>query len=708
LKHAIIGSETFCVNKSSGELTMGLQQWAKRGTAMGGRRRDRGRRARSLAIRPVESLEGRQLMTGNLSSGDMVLRWSEVGMDAARVDHGLNYPSEQFGPTRTSRAMAIESIAIYDAVANIDGTYQPYLTRAAVAPDASMDAAVAQAGHDTLAALYTHQVATFDQDLAADLSAIPDGPGKQAGIALGKLTAANILAARADDGSQKDAPGQPVHFTYCTQPGDWQADPLHPNATPLTPDWGSVTPFAMDSGTQFRLPPPPALDSPEYAAAFNEVKALGGGSADSPTTRTDEETTIGLFWGYDAQPGLCAPVRFYDQITDTIARQQGNTEVQNARLFVLVNVAMADAGIACWGDKYFYDFWRPVTAIRHAHQDGNPLTVADPDWTPLGAPADNGNGVNFTPPFPSYPSGHADFGGALFTVLKDFYGTDNIHFTIVSDEFNTITKDQNGVARPLVPRSYTSFTQAMVENARSRVYLGIHFQFDADNGIQQGSEIGNWVFGLVGHRAMSDNEAYVNKAYRDLTGQTPDPNTLAELTTDLNAGQARTQVVSAIENTDAYRTYVVTTEFLHLLGRVPTAKELKSDILLLERTGSQEQLEAQLMGTKEYLLHRGGGTVNGFLNAAYADLAGQAPSAQQQVALRRRLKAGASRSAIVRSIQKQPVACQYRVKVMFNELLRRAPDLTDSNDASNALLAGARPEDVMTSLMASDEYYAHL
>ena len=647
-------------------------------------------------------------MTGNLASGDMVLRWSEVGMEAAKVDHGLNYPTEQFGPTRTARAMAIESVAIYDAVAAVDGTYQPYLTHTTAAPDASMDAAVAQAGHDTLAGLYTHQAATFDQVLAADLSAIPDGLGKQAGIALGKLTAANILAARANDGSQKDAPGQPVNFTYGTQPGDWQADPLHPNAQPLTPDWGSVTPFATTSGTQFRLPPPPALDSPEYASAFNEVKTLGGGSADSPTTRTDEETAIGLFWGYDAQPGLCAPVRFYDQIAETIARQQGNTEVQNARLFLLVNVGMADAGIACWGDKYFYDLWRPVTAIRHADQDGNPLTIADPDWTPLGAPADNGNGVNFTPPFPAYPSGHADFGGALFTVLKDFYGTDNIHFTIVSDEFNTITKDQNGIARPLVPRSYTSFTQAMVENAQSRIYLGIHFQFDANNGIKQGSDIGNWVFGHVGQRAMSDTEAYVNKAYRDLTGENPNRNTLANLTADLDAAQTPTQVLSAIEHTDAYRTHVVTTEFLQLLGRVPTAKELKSNSVFLKRTGSQEKLEAQLMGTKEYLLHRGGGTVNGFLNAAYADMAGQAPSAQQQVALRRRVKAGASRSAIVRSIQKQPVACQNRVAVMFNQFLRRAPDLTGSNTASNALLASVRLEDVMTSLMASDEYHAHL
>ena len=175
-------------------------------------------------------------MSVNVASGDMVLRWNEIGMEAAKVDHGLNFPTEQFGPTRTSMATAIESVAIYDAVANIDGTYQPYLTRTTAAPSSSMDAAVAQSGHDTLAALYTHQAATFDRALAADLSAIPDGPSKQAGIAQGKLTAANILAARANDGSQQDAVGQPVNYIYGTQPGQWQADPLHPNATPLTPD----------------------------------------------------------------------------------------------------------------------------------------------------------------------------------------------------------------------------------------------------------------------------------------------------------------------------------------------------------------------------------------------------------------------------------------------------------------------------------------
>src|SRR5262249_13999577 len=155
-------------------------------------------------------------------------------------------------------------------------------------------------------------------------------------------------------------------------------------------------------------------------------------------------------------------------------------------MFMLVNVAMAEAAITCWETKYHYQFWRPITAIREAASgtgpsglgDGNPNTIGDPNWSPLGAPADNGNGTNFTPPFPSYTSGHATIGTALFATLAHFYGTDNISFTIISDEFNTITVDQNGQPRPLMPRSYTSFSEAADENAQSRIYIGVHFHFD--------------------------------------------------------------------------------------------------------------------------------------------------------------------------------------------------------------------------------------
>ena len=198
------------------------------------------------------------------------------------------------------------------------------------------------------------------------------------------------------------------------------------------------------------------------------------------TTRTPDETQIGIFWSYDT-PATGTPAVHYEEIAETIALQEHNSLTQDARLFGLVNLAMGDAGIAAWDTKYTYNRWRPITAIQLANTDGNPATVADPTWTPLGSPGDPGQ-PSFTPPFPSYVSGHATFGSALFTILTDFYGTDKLHFTLTSDLL------------PGVTRSYTSFSQASYENAISRIYLGIHFWFDETAGMKMGSEIANNVF----------------------------------------------------------------------------------------------------------------------------------------------------------------------------------------------------------------------
>jgi hypothetical protein len=187
-----------------------------------------------------------------------------------------------------------------------------------------------------------------------------------------------------------------------------------------------------------------------------------------------------------------------------IADQMGtsaNVE-QFARLLALVNTAMADAGFAIWESKYFYQYWRPVTGIRESDGggptglgDGNPDTIGDSGWSPLGAPASNGNGSNFTPPFPSYPSGHAGFGGALFETLRKFYDTDSIAFSFMSDEFNGVTRGNNGVTRPVVTRSFSSLSQAEEENGQSRIYLGIHWSFDKTEGIAQGRKVADWGFG---------------------------------------------------------------------------------------------------------------------------------------------------------------------------------------------------------------------
>jgi hypothetical protein len=237
-----------------------------------------------------------------------------------------------------------------------------------------------------------------------------------------------------------------------------------------------VTPFALPDPSAYLPPPPPALNTPEYAAALNQVESLG---ALQSTTRTADQTQTAYFWAYDVA-GYGPPLLFYNEIGEQVALQQHNSLDQNARMFAMANVAMADAGIVAWQAKYDYNLWRPITAIRLADTDGNPATTADPTWTPLGAP---GHGVSpdFTPPFPSYVSGHATFGAALFQVLADFYGTDNVHFTLTSDEL------------PGVTRSYDSFSAAAEENGMSRIYLGIHYVFDKTAGITAGDAIGNYV-----------------------------------------------------------------------------------------------------------------------------------------------------------------------------------------------------------------------
>src|SRR5262245_59761439 len=441
-----------------------------------------------------------------------VRRWNAIAIDASGLDHTPVGPGEsrvfgeQLGPARASRAMAIVHIAIFDALNAIAQRYQGYTDLRRVAPGASQEAAVAQAAHDTLAALFPSQAASFDAALAEDQAALPSR-GKERGaaakgVALGQQAARQILALRVDDGSEHEEPRLGVDFIPSDEPGRWRQDPIGQAPIALGARWSGVRPFVLLSADQFRAPPPPPLESPEYEAAFEEVKAVGGDGVATPTARTQEQTEIGIYWAYDGTPSLCAPPRLYNQIALQIAGQMGSDEVETARLLALVNVAMADAGIAIWESKYHYELWRPVTGIREADPgsgptgagDGNDATLGDPAFSPLGAPASNQSGPNFTPPFPAYPSGHAGFGGALFETLRLFYGTDEIPFTFVSDEWNGATLDNQGRVRPLRPRSFASLSDAEEENGQSRIYLGIHWAFDKTEGIAQGRRVAQWVF----------------------------------------------------------------------------------------------------------------------------------------------------------------------------------------------------------------------
>jgi hypothetical protein len=185
----------------------------------------------------------------------------------------------------------------------------------------------------------------------------------------------------------------------------------------------------------------------------------------------------------------------YNQLVRSVALQQGlNSVPVAARLFALTNTAMADAAISAWDTKWTYQFWRPVTAIRSSDQGGNTKVHVDSTWIPLGGQATNTSGPNFTPPFPAYVSGHATFGGALFAVLRKFY-PDNTKFTFVSDEFNGKNRNDRGILQPLKPQTFNSFTDAEYQNAASRIYIGVHWDFDGSVGIKEGNQVGEWVYG---------------------------------------------------------------------------------------------------------------------------------------------------------------------------------------------------------------------
>jgi len=383
------------------------------------------------------------LLIGALADADVLTEWNSVALDAIRTGHTA--------PPIASRSLAIAHVSIYDAVNGIARTYEPYLVQSAVPASASREAAASAAAHEALVDLFPASASSFDTLHAAILAAIPDGPQKTAGIVWGEFVANEILAARTSDGSDAIVPPPGG-----SGPGVWVPTP--PAFLPyLLPQWGFVTPFAMSSSAQFRPPGPPALDSQRYAADYNEVKELGAAVG---STRTEEQTLIALFWADGA--GTETPPGHWNSIAQTISAARGNTLEENARLFALLNIAMADAAICAWDAKYTFYFWRPVTAIAFAEPQLNWMSFI------------------VTPPFPDYVSGHSTFSSAAATVLALFYGTDDLPFTTGSDFL------------PGVYRSFPTCLAAAQEAAVSRLYGGIHFRSANEDGLQAGVGIGQW------------------------------------------------------------------------------------------------------------------------------------------------------------------------------------------------------------------------
>ena len=439
-----------------------------------------------------------------VSTFDRLFLWNEIALDSTAIDHTPIQPAEgkirvfgeQLGPARSARAMAIINIAAFEAVNAVYQTYKSYTGLAPVHGDVSVDYAIARASHDAQVWLYPSQQKRLDALFAADIAHIHGNPGAlAAGNTMGIAAAQSIIVLRTNDGSQIPEPQVGVNYFPMVGPGYWSPDPITKAKTALGAFWNQVKPFVITTASQFRVTPPPALTSPQYTASFLLTNGLGGDPLNgTPTLRTASETLMGIYWTYDGTPGLCAPPRLYNQVARTLALQQGLSNVADAaRFLALTNTAMADAALAAWDSKYFYQFWRPVTAIRNAASGGNPLTHQNPTWYPLGAQATNTHGPNFTPPFPAYPSGHAVFGGALFQIFRHYW-PDATPFTFTSDEFNGKNRDIHGNILPLHPLSYKSFTDAEYDNAESRIWIGVHWQFDATAGITQGNQVGDYVF----------------------------------------------------------------------------------------------------------------------------------------------------------------------------------------------------------------------
>lgn len=364
-------------------------------------------------------------------------------------------------PALSIRVAAITQLAVFEAVNTIVGHYEPYLVEPYLGPvdapaAASAEAAAIAAAHRVLVELLADQAESLDARRAVSLAALPDGAPKRAGIAIGEAAARAMLAKRANDGMDTDVP-----YTPGTLPGQYRPTP--PDFTPaFGAQLGRVRPFAIDSTARYRVPPPPALRSERYTRDYEEVKRVGDmASRERPQDRTD----VAHFY----EPDGIVPIYFSAARQVSVA--QGKTLAENARIFALLGMALFDAMVVCFDSKYFYDYWRPMTAIRLGHTDGNRRTDADPNWTPL----------VFTPPFPSYPSGHASFGGAARRVLERVFGKDGLAITLASPEV------------PDVVLHYASWQQITDDIDDARIYGGVHYRFDQEEAARQGRKVGRYV-----------------------------------------------------------------------------------------------------------------------------------------------------------------------------------------------------------------------
>jgi membrane-associated phospholipid phosphatase len=435
-----------------------------------------------------------------------ILKINNLALDLVALDFSDNHTPDNGGPTKTSRALAIIHLAARDAYAKVTSTLTPKLVGLPNPPSGVTDgeAAVLGAGIRAATLLYPTLV-TFINTQAAIISA----GANAAALAYGASIADKWVQSRQNDNSS--LPQTDTMFN--DEPGHHRPDPVT-KLPALGRNWGKVKPFVVSNVvTDAPLAPPPKLTDAAYGTAFDDVFVNGRDDITERNAHFRKQATIGIYWGYDGANKLGTPPRLYNKFVVAAADFQKLSSKDKINVLAAINAAMADAGIAAWHWKYAYDFWRPIVAIREADKgfgptgkgDGNTdrNKKGDPFWLPLGAPKSNplpplppadpnlpSAYFNFTPNFPAYPSGHSTFGSACFETFAALIGkpTDRISVTFVSSEFNGITTDNNGITRPKWSQTLT-LKEALEQNAISRIYLGVHWSFDATGGETVGKAI---------------------------------------------------------------------------------------------------------------------------------------------------------------------------------------------------------------------------
>ena len=403
------------------------------------------------------------LAAPGVASANAITDWNRTMIDALET---ANTP-----PPVAARTAATVQAAVFDAVNGVNGHYRPIHMPPGAPPGASRPAAGIAAAHEALVALFPAQQAMLDERYSASLAQLGGGNDQSVarGLAWGTAVADEILAWRAGDGFFAVLPP----YVPAGVPGRWNYTP--PNyGPPLFRQFASMAPFALTSPAQFLPAGPPPLTSARYTQDFNEVKELGSVNS---TARTPEETQTAMFWQDDT------PAAMWNRVADELADSHGTGLTQEARLLAKMNVALADATIAIWNAKNVFDTWRPITAIQQADSDGNPDTIADPNWSPL-LP---------TPQFQEYPSAHSGVSSAATGILASFYG-DETAFRVLSFHLQSVERD------------FTSFSAAVAQVVDARIFAGFHFRFSCDDAVVMSSEVADYVDRTVAVRTRGGDD----------------------------------------------------------------------------------------------------------------------------------------------------------------------------------------------------------